>query len=338
MTKRHVLGLVALAFLGGCSLRPWTPSVSVAFWAEDVPALKETSLPSSAALVSQWQLPSSDPWSPYVKTTLATAVDPMGGSASLPDVTRLEVVSQAQRAAARVAAAGLPKDALWIVDLRGAASCMFGAQLSRASREPVSTVATFNNWPANDGLVPADETLAGLVTWAPRLPDEETARRGTHPVILLDAWRLAFRDDDPGDDVYDNRYMLTAADLPDVAKLQEQGITRVIYVVEDLDDAEVEEDDLHPSFRAWHAAGIGIHFVDLAFLEEVGAPSAANMQIDWARSLAPRTVLVRERWTLYDDPFFYARARGGFGLSHGRPVLRPGYRGGGSYNSGGSGG
>lgn len=326
---KRTLGVVALAFLGGCGLRPWTPSVSVAFWAEDVPSSQTVSLPSSLELVARWQLAPSDPWGRYTKTTLATAVDAMGANAELPDAARLEVVLRAQRAASRVAQAGLPSGTLWLVDLRGAASCMFGAQLSRSAREPVSTVTTFANWPAPEGLVPADETLAGLVAWAPRVPSAEEVTNGTHPVFLLDAWRLAFRDDDPGDDVYDNRYMLPPSDLPDAAALRAAGITRVVYVVEDLDDAEVEEDDLHAPMRAWQEAGVAIHFVDLAFLEALGAPTEGTMRPDWARILAPRGYWARERYTLVDDPLFYARARAGFGLARGRPVIRGGFRGGG---------
>ena len=46
---------------------------------------------------------------------------------------------------------------------------------------------------------------------------------------------------------------------------------------------------------------------------------------DWAARLAPRSHWVRERYTLIDDPAFYARARGGFGLAWGRPFIYPGY-------------
>lgn len=330
---RRVLGIAVAALLGGCGLRPWTPSVSVAFWAENVPAVQPMSLPSAPDLAAAWQLPVSDPWAPYAKVTLATSIEAMGATAELPDVRQLEVAGEARRAAARVAEVGLPAGTLWVVDLRGAASCAFAAQLSRSAKEPVSTVATFANWPAAEGLVPADETLAGMIAWPPRLPDAAEVARGTHPVFVLDAWRLAFRDDDPGDDVYDNRYMLQPSDLPDAAVLHARGVTRVVYVVEDLDDAEVEEDDLVAPFRAWQAAGIGIHLVDLAFLAEVGPPSGATERVDWARSLAPRTYWSRDRYTLVDDPFFYARARAGFGLARGRPVIRPGYRGGGGHPS-----
>jgi hypothetical protein len=71
----------------------------------------------------------------------------------------------------------------------------------------VSLVTTFNNWPADNELVPAEETLAALVTMQPNLGADDEA--GACPVFLLDAWRLAYRDDEINDEVTDNRYMLT---------------------------------------------------------------------------------------------------------------------------------
>lgn len=346
---RARIGIVPIALLGvGCShLRPWTPSVSVAFWAEDVPEGRELTLPTSAELAQRWQLAPDSPWARYHKGTLISSVDPMAGRATLPDVRRLEVVADADQAAAHVAEVGLPSDTLWLLDLRGAASAAFVSRLSRDARQPIAPVLTFNNWPANDSVVPADETLAGLLAFTPRLPPPEIgALEKAHPVFLLDSWRLAYRFDNPGDDVFDNRYMLQPSDLPDVQALQARGITRVVYVVEDLDDAEVEEDDLNASFRAWQAAGIGIYIVDLPFLKTVPPPVDGAWQIDWAARLAPRGYWVRERYTLVDDPRFYARARGGFGLAYGRPFISPGYRSGyggwrggsGGRSSGGSGG
>ena len=86
------LGLLPIAVLGaGCGLRPWTPSVSVAFWAEDVPGERAYVVPSSADLARAWQLPPESPWSRYYKGTLVSAATPMKGSATLPDVRRLEV-------------------------------------------------------------------------------------------------------------------------------------------------------------------------------------------------------------------------------------------------------
>ena len=329
-------GLVPLAILGaaGCNLRPWTPSVSVAYWSEDVPSAREYDVPTSAALASAWSLPADQPWARYMKPTLISSVEPMQGKATLPDVRRLEVVGEAEAAASQLAKVGLPADTLWILDLRGAASCAFVARLSRESKEPVAPVVTFNNWPATESVVPADESLAGLLTFPPALPPADA--KGAHPFFLLDSWRLAYRFDSSEEGVFDNRYMLMPGDLPDAATLHAQGITRIVYVVEDLDDAEVEEDDLHASFRAWQLEGLAIHLVDLPFLKELTSFEKA----DWAIRLAPRAHWVRERYTLVDDHAFYYRARGGFGLYYGRPLIRPGYRSGygGYYGPGGSGG
>lgn len=340
---RARLGILPIALLGtGCGLRPWTPSVSVAFWAEDVPDAREYSVPTSAQLGAAWQLSPESAWARYHKATLISSVDPMQGQASLPDVRRLDVINDAEAAAAHVAQVGLPANTMWLLDLRGAASCAFASRLSREAREPIAPVVTFNNWPGAGALVPADETLAGLLTFPPRLPSPSVeSLRAAHPVFLLDSWRLAYRFDEPDEDTYDNRYMLMPNDLPDPESLRAQNITRVVYVVEDLDDAEVEEDDLNASFRTWQAAGIGIYIVDLAFLKSVPPPANGEMyRADWALHLAPRGVWVRERYTLVDDPHFYARARGGFGLAWGRPYIYPGYRGsyGGHYGGGGGGG
>ena len=326
---RRMLGISVALLAASCGLRPWTPSVSVAFWAQDVPAGREVALPQSTELARAWQVPPDLAWSRFGKGTLVSALDPLGATATLPDVRTLDVVANAEAAASNVARGGLPANTLWIVDLRGAASCAFASRLSRDATEPVASVVTFNNWPAEESLVPAEETLAGLIAFPPKLPPSDA--KSAHPLFLLDSWRLAYRFDSPGDDVYDNRYMLMPSDLPDVATLAAQGITRVVYVVEDLDDAEVEEDDLNASFRSWQAGGLPIHMVDLAFLARVPAPKDGAWQIDWAARLGPERYVVRERYTLVDDPVFYGRARAGFGLAYGRPFLRPGYRGGGGY-------
>ena len=330
---RRILGISVALLASGCSLRPWTPSVSVAFWAEDVPEGRDVSLPQSIELARSWQVPTDVAWSRYSKGTLMSAVDSMGGVATLPDVRSLEVASEAEAAAANVARVGLPAGTLWLLDLRGAASCAFAARLSREAREPVASVVTFNNWPAEDSVVPADETLAGLIAFSPKQPPPDA--KSAHPVFLLDSWRLAYRFDKPDDSTYDNRYMVMQGDLPDAATLHAQGITRVVYVVEDLDDAEVEEDDLHASFSAWQAAGLGIHMVDLAFLAGIPASGDGALRADWAARLAPQAYWVRDRYTLVDDPVFYGRARAGFGLAFGRPFFYGShFHGGGGYGYG----
>lgn len=323
MRPRVVPLALVPAFLVGCASRPFTPAVSVAFWSEDVPEARAVAVPHALDVARRWQLPPESPWAPYGKLTLVAALDRIYPSASLPDVGKLEVFGRAARAGERLGRAGLPPRTALFVDLRGAASAAFGAALS--AHADVAPVLTFHNVPSENELVPAEETLAGLLAVAPRA----SARADAPPVFLLDAWRLAYRYDAPGDDVYDNRYVLGSADLPSAAALRARGISRFVYVVEDLDDAEVEEDDLHETFLAYAEAGLEMAIVDLAFLEGL-RPGAS-----WPELLAPRRRLVRPRYTLADDPVFYTRARAGFGLAYGRPLLAPGFRGGGAWFIGG---
>jgi hypothetical protein len=243
-------------------------------------------------------------------------------------VSSLDTVQRAAAAGRQIASEGLPPDTLWIVDMRGAASVAFGAALSQAAHEPVSLVPTFNNWPAEDELIPAEETLAALTTMSPRPPEPGVA--GSRPVFLLDAWRLAYRFDQPGDDTYDNRYILSPSDLPDPQTLRAQGIRRVVYLVQSLDDTTVEEDDIHLSFLEWTRAGIPIAMIDLDRAEE-------RIVADrWDAIWLDDGLWVEPRVTIVDQPSFYLRARGGFGGLHARPS--PVHVGGGWAGHGGYGG
>jgi hypothetical protein len=321
------LGPIALVATG-CSLRPWTPSTDVAYWAEETPDVHSMTVPAMGDAIGRWQLPPTNPWARYEKYTLLTALDSKPGSVELPDVWKLDVADRATRAADHTADAGLPNDTMWVVDMRGAASVIFGAELSRRASEPVSLVLTFNNWPAENELVPAEETLAALVSTQPKLP--EASDHGTRPVFLLDSWRLAYRDDEVDDDTTDNRYLLGPTDLPTPSELRAAGIRKVVYVVESLDDTTVEEDDLHTTFQAYQAAGIGLFMVDLAVLsQDEVAPER------WDAVLEPRGLWIEDRYTVVEDLEFYGRARGGFGGVRGGP---PPIRGGTSWYGTGAGG
>lgn len=319
MIRRYLAAPLALLSTA-CASRPWTPSVSVAYWSEEVPGLVATPAPAPTDALRGWQLPASDPWAPYAKSTLLASLsgDPV---LQLPDVSTLRVIRDARSAAVTLATQGLPADTLWMVDLRGAASVAFGSTLSHIATEPVSLVTTFNNWPAEDELIPAEETLAAMLTMPPRLPPAA----GGRPVFLLDAWRLAYRFDEPEDDVYDNRYVLAPTDLPDPATLRSRGVERVVYLVESLDDTEGEEDDLHETFFAYQQAGIAIFLVDLSWA------ARRVPQEPLPQALAPRVLVVEQRTTLLMNPVFYRRARGGFGgVSTGASPFRGGaLRGGG---------
>jgi hypothetical protein len=304
MRRSVVLGPLVM-YVSGCALRPFTPAVSVAVYGqESLPAPSAVTLPTRADAITRWQLPSGNPWTSYNKMTLLASLDESPRAAILPDVAHLEVVDDARQAAVALGAKGLSSDTMWIVDLRGAASVVFGALLSRRLTTPPSLVLTFNNWPAENELVPAEETLAALVLATPTPPDPSAA---THtPVFLLDAWRLAYRDEVTDDDVVDNRYMLTQTDFPSVEILRKQGIRRVVYLVEDLDDTETEEDDLNATFLAYQEEGITLCMVDLATIADDTAS-------------CPQLLAAKRRLTLVDDPSFYARARGGFGGTRGGP-------------------
>lgn len=302
--------LLPLAVLGaGCAMRPWTPAVSVAYRDEDVPGTVEVAVPEATTMLERWQLPQDCPWAPYEKLTLLTALDG-AAVADLPDFDRLEVVRAAEIAGQRLGAAPLPSDTLYLVDLRGAASVAFGVALAKRASEPVALVPTFNNWPGENEMIPAEETLAAMLARTPpSLPRDETAR----PVFLLDAWRLAYRDDEPDEDVMDNRYFLGPHDLPSAETLRQRGITKVVYVVEDLDETDVEEDDIHESALAWQAAGVELYLVDLPWAaEHAGLPS-------YGETLPSQRLHVVARATLLADPAFFARARSGFGGIHGSP-------------------
>jgi hypothetical protein len=323
---RRALGLApALLLTGGCVNRAWTPSDRMITAAQTDPPLHHVELPAQGDAVARWQLPPSSAWARYEKLTLLTSLDQASRPAAVPDVEELASVQSARAAARALAATTLPARTLWVVDLRGAASVAFGSTLSQLSRSAVAAIPTFNNWPAEVELVPAEETLAALVAMTPRLPagDEHA-----HPVFLLDAWRLAYRDEEVGDDVTDNRYMLGPADFPDTAVLRSEGIARVVYVVESLADKTREEDDMHATLLGYQRAGVDVAIVDLDWL------AAVPREADLEDRLAARVYAIEPRETVVFDSAFYVRARGGFGGFHGVP-----FRGGGGGGFvGGSGG
>jgi hypothetical protein len=319
----------------GCVEQAWTPTPSAAAWVGPLPESIQVQLPTRADAIRRWQLPAGDPWAPYAKYTLLTALDASAEVAVLPDPTRLEQVQDAVRAGQQLGSEGLPPNTLWIIDLRGAASVAFGVALSRTSRQPVSLVPTFNNWPGDDEMIPAEETLAALTMMSPRraaVPAEVS--EGATPVFLLDAWRLAYKVEDPGDETYDNRYILNPGDLPDVAKLRAQGIDQVVYVVTSEYATLFEEDDLHVPFLEWQRQGMPIAMMDVEHLAIPISPDA------WQERFALDALVVKDRVTLLDEPWFYVGARGGFGgiYAHPSPLLHGGWHGGGHGGGGWHGG
>jgi hypothetical protein len=81
-------------------------------------------------------------------------------------------------------------------------------------------------------------------------------------------------------------------------------------VVEDRGLASTEEDDFHETALAYQDAGIGISLVDL---QQIGEMGEMQSQDRWVACLDNWSFEVNVRGTIFDNPQFYARARGGFG-------------------------
>jgi hypothetical protein len=309
-----------------CATRPWTSATLVEYRGEPVPESSSVELPPRQEAMERWLLPVEQPWASWTKATLLSALDeqPPAFPQRLPDVRSLRVVADAERAAFALARAGIPPGSLWIMDLRGAASVAFGATLSDYVR--VAPVLTFNNWPAEDEVIPAEETLAALLSYTPRLP---AGPEPATPVFLLDAWRLAYRDESVDDDATDNRYGLLDQDFPSAAQLTELGIRRVVYVVESLQPTTVEEDDLHATFTEWAEQGIELSMIDLTAL--AGELPLERYVLEHRYRPVPRV-------TILEDDWMNVRSPGGFGGYEGstRLVTGPSYFGrAGHWGSGG---
>lgn len=302
-----------------CAVR--TPATALDARGDVAPETRSLVLPTDVEAIASWQLPPGNVWARYEKLTLLTYLADVPVTATMPDVAGLEVVQRAELAAGRLAAMGLPEDTMWVVNLRGAASVAFGATLTRESHQPVAPVLTFNNWPAETEVVPAEQTLAALVTMRPRpLPPGQVQAT---PVFLLDAWRLAKRESTPDATAMDNRYVLLSSDFPDPATLRARGIRRVVYVVEDRRQTTTEEDDFHEVALSYQNAGIAISLVNLEQLGGVAAPEPERWGEQWASYYDDWSFSVESRATIFDDPLFYGRARGGFGGVRAAPVGRP---------------
>jgi hypothetical protein len=317
-------------FATACAARQ-TPSEGLEWNApDDTTDARTYDLPPRAQVLGRWTLPADDPWSPYCKYTLITSLAEPGTRVDTVDFDSLPAVQLAMAAGSHLAGSGLPPGTAFVVDLRGAASIGFGVALKRAApRTSIALVPTFNNWPAPNEIIPAEETLAAMAL----LPPPHDAGEGpSTPVFLLDAWRLAHRFDEPEDDAYDNRYTLTSADLPDASTLRSRGIDQVVYVVDSRSDTTVEEDDLNSIFHEWEDGGIRIAMVDLTDL--LGAPPVDP----WGPILVQRDLVVEPRMTVLSGPSFYVRARGGFGGVHARPSVIAVGHGGGVWFPGGGGG
>ena len=263
-------------------------------------ALQE--VPPRDDLVSHWQLPTESPWAPYEKLTLPSVLADASTTVSLPQIDELGDVQLARLAGGRVAADGFPPHTAWFVDLPGAASVAFAHALTNVSSAPIAVIPTFNNWPAMNELIPAEQTLAAMIAMPPRFPRGGADDVSASPIFLLDSWRLAYKEETIADDVVDNRYMLTSADLPSAQVLRDNGITEVVYVVAAA-DIVAEEDDLNELFREYEDAGIVIYLVDAGDLARDGTAQGWS-RVPWYVQVQSHYFIVRPRSTVVRDPGF----------------------------------
>jgi hypothetical protein len=288
-------------------------------------------------VLHRWQQAVDETWAPYAKYTLVAALDraplPTGGAPRGEDVARVDA------AAWRLAGQGLPADTMWVVDLGGAQSVAFGTWLSRNAKESVSLIPTFNNWPAKNEMVPAQQTMGAMATLLP-LPVDGT-RGPSVPVFLLDSWRLAFASDEVAEDAFDNRYALGITDLPRADELRARGIRRIVYLVESKDDTPAEGEDLHEAFSAYRQAGIELAIADLGDLASLAEEDDPPGAPPWTSFFSFHAFTVSPRVTILQQHHFYVRSHGGFGGIHAAPhVIASGVRvghGGGSHGGFGGG-
>lgn len=276
-------------------------------------------VPTYADAMSTWQLSPGSPWAAYEKMTLLSALGDEPADWELPDVASMPDVQAASLAGRRMATTGAPPDAAVFVDLRGAASVAFARAYNQGSANRMALVPTFNNWPHDDELVPAEDALAAMVTMTPPTALDPAA----HPMFLLDGWRLAYKDEEIEEDAFDNRYSLNAADLPSSAALLAQGIRRIVYVVEGTGQSAQEEDDLNQLFLDYEANGIEIAIVGIDDL--IGVPEGwawdegtisggESIDLGWWPRWRCR---VHSRELVIHTPSFFGRSQGGWGGMHG---------------------
>ena len=293
---RRALALPPVLLASGCVSEATTPAVSVGAWAT-TPQVVDLRLPTRDDALRHWQLPPIDPWAPYAKYTLLTALDVVPEVAELPDPSKMEDVARAFAAGEQLGTYGFPPDVMFVVDMRGAASVAFGAGLSRTSRQPVSLVPTFNNWPGDDELVPAEETLAALATMWPADPQQSGPRADARP--RCSCWT---RGGSPTATRSRARPPTTTATSspPVICRTGDPAGAR--DPPRRLRHREPRRHDArggrHPriAFLQWQYSGIPIAMVDVYRLE---APVVGEQ---WDELFAEDLLVVRPRRTILDEP------------------------------------
>lgn len=140
----------------------------------------------------------------------------------------------------------------------------------------------FDNWPHPRGLVASHETLGSVMYFGRELADAKTARADdAPPVLVLDRDRLR-PVDATGKNDFDNRYGI---ELPSLSWLQENGFTRVLYVVPDETQSN-ELDDINEDFVVFQRADVPVGRLAMDTFGPVDPDELKAAQSAYAASLA----------------------------------------------------
>ena len=220
---------------------------------------------------AEWELPTTNPWVRYFKFTLLSALD-----------DRAERRRAARRGAARARshqarARGQPASptAGCLPTRCGSSICAAprrwrSAPRSRATRPAgVALVPTFNNWPAENELIPAEETLAAMVDDAAA----SARRRSERSTPGLPARRVAPRlpRRAPPTTTSTTATCSRRAICPTPRRCAGRHPPHHLRRRAASATATVEEDDLHETFLEYQRAGIAISMVDVSALERLVA-------------------------------------------------------------------
>ncbi|MBX3744037.1 MAG: hypothetical protein KF833_01890 [Verrucomicrobiae bacterium] len=120
------------------------------------------------------------------------------------------------------------RSGVWVIlDLAGYPSIALAARLVAAGYQPV---CTFNHWPHPQGLIRAENLLAGLLRFAPVISAvRHRLSPASPPVWICDRDRLGQRPARPRE--FDNRYYLDDASLPGPETLRRAGIRHLVCIV-----------------------------------------------------------------------------------------------------------
>jgi len=120
-----------------------------------------------------------------------------------------------------------PGGAAVVLDLAPVLGVRIAAAVSR--QQLAYVVLVLPRWPHAHAVLPVEDLLGTLIAVSPHLRQPKTA---SNVVFVVDAERQKSIRRSTSDARVDNRYSLSAADLPDLATLRRAGVRRVVRLVQ----------------------------------------------------------------------------------------------------------